>query len=141
MFDFSFWELAIVLMVALVVVGPDKLPVLAAKLGRWVGKVKQMLTAVRSDIEQELKSVELKEMLEQQQNEISQLRNILKDAQQSTHNEIRDIAGEQSAMSKAVDTAVTQVQAPQPNEASISSAESSAESTNSIHSSPTEEKS
>jgi len=140
MFDFSFWELAIVLMVALVVVGPDKLPVLAAKLGRWVGKVKQMLTAVRSDIEQELKSAELKEMLEQQQNEISQLRNILKDAQQSTHNEIRDIAGEQSAMSKAVDTAVTQV-APQPNEASISSAESSAESTNSIHSSPTEEKS
>jgi len=140
MFDFSFWELAIVLMVALVVVGPDKLPVLAAKLGRWVGKVKQMLTAVRSDIEQELKSVELKEMLEQQQNEISQLRNILKDAQQSTHNEIRDIAGEQSAMSKAVDTAVTQV-APQPNEASISSAESSAESTNSIHSSPTKEKS
>ena len=42
--------------VALVVVGPDKLPVLAAKLGRWMGKIKQMLTSVRSDIEQELKA-------------------------------------------------------------------------------------
>lgn len=136
MFDFSFWELAIVLMVALVVVGPDKLPILAAKLGRWVGKVKQMLTAVRSDIEQELKSAELKEMLEQQQSEISQLRNILKDAQQITHNEMRDISGEQSDMSKAVDAAVTQ--SPQSDNINTDGAESSAPSTQSH---PSEEKS
>lgn len=136
MFDFSFWELAIVLMVALVVVGPDKLPILAAKLGRWVGKVKQMLTAVRSDIEQELKSAELKEMLEQQQSEISQLRNILKDAQQITHNEMRDITGEQSDMSKAVDAAVTQ--SPQSDNINTDGAESSAPSTQSH---PSEEKS
>lgn len=136
MFDFSFWELAIVLMVALVVVGPDKLPILAAKLGRWVGKVKQMLTAVRSDIEQELKSAELKEMLEQQQSEISQLRNILKDAQQITHNEMRDITGEQSDMSKAVDAAV--MQSPQSDNINTDGAESSAPSTQSH---PSEEKS
>lgn len=136
MFDFSFWELAIVLMVALVVVGPDKLPILAAKLGRWVGKVKQMLTAVRSDIEQELKSAELKEMLEQQQSEISQLRNILKDAQQITHNEMRDITGEQSDMSKAVDAAVTQ--SPQSDNISTDHTESSAPTTQSH---PSEEKS
>ena len=108
MFDFSFWELTIVLMVALVVVGPDKLPILAGKIGRWVGKIKQMVTSVRSDIEQELKSAELKEMLEQQQSEISQLRNILKDAEHSTQNEIRNISAEQSDMSKAVDAAVAQ---------------------------------
>ena len=108
MFDFSFWELTIVLMVALVVVGPDKLPILAGKIGRWVGKIKQMVTSVRSDIEQELKSAELKEMLEQQQSEISQLRNILKDAQHTTQNEIGNIGGEQSDMSKAVDAAVAQ---------------------------------
>ena len=136
MFDFSFWELAIVLIVALVVVGPDKLPILAAKLGRWVGKVKQMLTAVRSDIEQELKSAELKEMLEQQQSEISQLRNILKDAQQITHNEMRDITSEQSEMSKAVDAAVTQ--SPQSDNTSTDGADSSVPSTQSH---PSEEKS
>ena len=136
MFDFSFWELAIVLMVALVVVGPDKLPILAAKLGRWVGKVKQMLTAVRSDIEQELKSAELKEMLEQQQSEISQLRNILKDAQQITHNEMHDITSEQSDMSKAVDAAVTQ--SPQSDNTSTDGADSYVPSTQSH---PNEEKS
>lgn len=89
MFDFSFWELAIVLVVALLVVGPDKLPVLAAKIGRWVGKAKRMMMSVRSDIENELKAAELKEMLEKQQSEISQLRNILNDTQSETEKEIQ----------------------------------------------------
>jgi len=89
MFDFSFWELAIVLVVALLVVGPDKLPVLAAKIGRWVGKAKRMMMSVRSDIENELKAAELKEMLEKQQSEISQLRNILNDTQSDTEKEIQ----------------------------------------------------
>ena len=110
MFDFSFWELAIVLVVALIVVGPDKLPVLAAKLGRWVGKIKQMLTSVRSDIEQELKAAELKEMLEQQQSEISQLRNILQDAQQTTQQEIGKVIGEASSLKSEVDAAVSKPQ-------------------------------
>ena len=89
MFDFSFWELAIVLIVALLVVGPDKLPMLAAKVGRWVGKGKRMMMSVRSDIENELKAAELKEMLEKQQSEISQLRNILNDTQAETEQEIQ----------------------------------------------------
>ena len=89
MFDFSFWELAIVLIVALLVVGPDKLPVLAAKIGRLVGKGKRMMMSVRSDIENELKAAELKEMLEKQQSEISQLRNILNDTQSDTQQEIQ----------------------------------------------------
>lgn len=89
MFDFSFWELAIVLIVALLVVGPDKLPVLAAKIGRFVGKGKRMMMSVRSDIENELKAAELKEMLEKQQSEISQLRNILNDTQSDTQQEIQ----------------------------------------------------
>ncbi len=89
MFDFSFWELAIVVMVALLVVGPDKLPALAAKVGRWVGKGKRMMMSVRSDIENELKAAELKEMLEKQQSEISQLRNILNDTQTETQQEIQ----------------------------------------------------
>lgn len=90
MFDFSFWELTIVLVVALLVVGPDKLPMLAAKIGRWVGKGKRMMMSVRSDIENELKAAELKEMLEKQQSEISQLRNILNDTQSQTEQHIQN---------------------------------------------------
>jgi len=106
MFDFSFWELAIVVMVALLVVGPDKLPALAVKIGRWVGKGKRMMMSVRSDIESELKAAELKEMLEKQQSEISQLRNILNDTQADTQQEIQkaldgDVTNQNETSSKS----------------------------------------
>ena len=108
MFDFSFWELAIVMAVALVVVGPDKLPALAAKLGRWLGKIKQMLTSVRSDIEQELKAAELKEMLEQQKDEISQLRDILKDTQRTAEQQVSTICTQADSLKKQADSQVSQ---------------------------------
>ena len=94
MFDFGFWELAIVLAVALLVVGPDKLPMLAAKLGRWVGKAKRMVQNVRSDIESEIKSAELKEMLQKQQSEISELRSILNESKTSIEQEIDTLVKE-----------------------------------------------
>ena len=97
MFDFSFWEFAIVLVVALLVIGPDKLPIVAAKAGRWVGKAKRMISSVRSDIEDELKAAELKEMLEKQQGEISQLRNILNDTQKEIMHESKEIMEEASS--------------------------------------------
>ena len=91
MFDFGFWELTIVLIVALLVVGPDKLPILAAKAGRWVGKAKRMVQTVRSDIESEIKAVELKEMLQKQQSEISELRSIINDAHTDIEQEITSL--------------------------------------------------
>lgn len=81
MFDFGFWELAIVMVVALLVVGPERLPSLAGQIGEWVGKAKRMMASVRSDIESEIKAAELKEILEKQQNEIGELKNMLKDTQ------------------------------------------------------------
>lgn len=84
MFDFGFWELAIVMVVALLVVGPERLPALAGQVGKWVGKAKRMIASVRSDIESEIKAAELKEILEKQQGEIGELKEMLK----GTKNEI-----------------------------------------------------
>ena len=81
MFDFGFWELTIVMVVALLVVGPERLPVLAGQLGRWIGKAKRVLSSIRSDIESEIKAAELQEMLKKQQGEIGELKEILKDTQ------------------------------------------------------------
>ena len=78
MFDFGFWELAIVMVVALLVVGPERLPALAGQVGKWVGKAKRMIASVRSDIESEIKAAELKEILEKQQGEIGELKEMLK---------------------------------------------------------------
>jgi sec-independent protein translocase protein TatB len=96
MFDFGFWELAVVLVVALIVVGPDKLPGLAIKVGRWVGKAKQYISTVRADIESEIKAAELKEMLEKQQSEITELRSMLSDTTSDVENSIADLTKTES---------------------------------------------
>ena len=98
MFDFGFWELTIVLAVALLVVGPDKLPILAAKVGRWIGKAKRMVQTVRSDIESEIKAAELQEMLEKQQSEISELRSILNESKTSIEREFDTLARDEESV-------------------------------------------
>lgn len=77
MFDIGFWELAIIGVVALLVVGPDRLPGLARDVGRWVGRIRRFVTSVRSDIEQELRADEIKKMLQDQEREINRLRTMM----------------------------------------------------------------
>ncbi|QMU62068.1 MAG: twin-arginine translocase subunit TatB [Gammaproteobacteria bacterium] len=88
MFDFGFWELAIVMVIALLVVGPERLPALAGQIGKWVGKAKRMIASVRSDIESEIKAAELKEILEKQQGEIGELKEMLKGTQNEIEKEL-----------------------------------------------------
>lgn len=62
MFDVGFWELAIIGIVALVIVGPERLPGLARTAGLWVGKARRMISDVKRDIDRELKASELSEL-------------------------------------------------------------------------------
>lgn len=66
MFDVGFGELVVIGLVALIVVGPERLPTVARTAGLWIGKARHMLAAVKEDIDRELKAAELKQMLEQQ---------------------------------------------------------------------------
>ena len=54
MFEIDFFKLVIVAMIGLVVLGPEKLPGLAAKLGRWMGRARSMARQFRSQLEQEV---------------------------------------------------------------------------------------
>jgi len=56
-FDFSVSEIAIIFAVALVVLGPKKLPGLVAQVGRWVGKARHMARQFREQLEQEVNSI------------------------------------------------------------------------------------
>lgn len=55
MFDVGFWELLLIGIIALLVVGPEKLPGLAHQVGFWVGRAKQMIHSVQSDLSAEIK--------------------------------------------------------------------------------------
>ncbi|HEY6457944.1 MAG TPA: twin-arginine translocase TatA/TatE family subunit [Steroidobacteraceae bacterium] len=56
-FDFSFPELALTFGVALVVLGPKKLPGLVQQLGRWAGRARHMARQFREQLEQEVNSI------------------------------------------------------------------------------------
>jgi len=64
MFDIGFSEIIFIMVIALVVVGPERLPRLARTAGLWVGKMRGLISSVKADIEQELATEELRKQLE-----------------------------------------------------------------------------
>lgn len=77
MFDIGFWELAMIAVIALLVIGPDKLPDVARTTGKWVGRARRFVTDVKTDIDRELKQEEIKKALAQDAglDEIKQIMN------------------------------------------------------------------
>ena len=66
MFEIGFWELIVVGVVAMIVVGPEQLPGLARKAGFWLGKARRMIAEVKADVDRELHLEEIKQTLRQQ---------------------------------------------------------------------------
>lgn len=64
MFDIGFFELTIIGVVALLVLGPERLPRAARTAGMWVGRAKRMVTQVKRDIDDEMRQEELAELRE-----------------------------------------------------------------------------
>lgn len=66
MFDIGFFELLLIGVVTLLVVGPERLPKLARTAGLWMGKARSMVSQVKADIDRELAAEELKKTLSRQ---------------------------------------------------------------------------
>jgi sec-independent protein translocase protein TatB len=65
MFNIAFPELVVIVVVALIVIGPDKLPKVAHTLGVMVGRMQRFMSAVKNDIDQELKNNDLHRLQEE----------------------------------------------------------------------------
>lgn len=57
MFDVGFWELTFIMTLALLVLGPDKLPGLVRSLGRWMGRARSVARNLRVQIEREVAEI------------------------------------------------------------------------------------
>lgn len=90
MFDIGFWEILIISVLALLVIGPERLPDVARKAGRMIGKVRRFVNSVRSDLEREFRTDELEKMLNQQNEQIQELKNILNDTASTVENELKE---------------------------------------------------
>jgi sec-independent protein translocase protein TatB len=65
MFNIAFPELIVIVVVALIVIGPDKLPKVAHTLGVMMGRMQRFMSAVKNDIDQELKNNDLLRLQEE----------------------------------------------------------------------------
>ena len=96
MFDIGFWELVIIGLVALLVVGPERLPKLARTLGLWMGKGRRFLGSVKADIDRELRAEELKRVLDQQalsnplEEIVNETRAAARDIEKGTNEAVRE---------------------------------------------------
>ncbi|MCW8333178.1 Sec-independent protein translocase subunit TatB [Vibrio sp. SCSIO 43135] len=63
MFDIGFWELVLISVVGLVVLGPERLPHAIRSVSKFVGAAKNMANSVKDELSHELKVQELQENL------------------------------------------------------------------------------
>lgn len=60
MFDIGFSEVLVIFVLALVVLGPEKLPKVAAQVGRWIGRARGMARQFREQLEEEVNLEEVR---------------------------------------------------------------------------------
>lgn len=63
MFDIGFFELLIIAIVGLVVIGPERLPEAARAVGLWIGRLKRSLRETRSELEKQLGADDIRRQL------------------------------------------------------------------------------
>ncbi|KAB7703638.1 Sec-independent protein translocase subunit TatB [Plesiomonas shigelloides] len=107
MFDIGFWELVLIAVIGLVVLGPERLPVAVRTVARWVRTFRAMAASVQNELNQELKLQEMQENL--------------KKAEQMN---LKDLAPEVDASLRELKEAAASVQRPYANSQSAASSES-----------------
>lgn len=65
MFDFGWSELVVILVVALVVIGPKELPVALRTVGQWVGRARRLAREFQSSIDEVVRDSELQDLRKQ----------------------------------------------------------------------------
>ncbi len=88
MFDIGFWEFALIGVIALIVVGPERMPAIARKAGHYIGKAKKITNKIQEDISTELDTDTLKEQLNFEDQSLG-VGDILQDTK-NTLNDIKD---------------------------------------------------
>jgi len=113
MFDVGFSELMVIAVVALIVIGPERLPKVARTLGHLFGRMQRYVNDVKSDISREMELDELKK-----------LQSTMQDAARSfEHSVSKEISETESELQKITESKPrSQEDAAQPHEPSAAAA-------------------
>ena len=108
MFDMGFTEMMLIGIVALIVIGPERLPSVARTVGKYFGRLKRFMTTVRADVEQELRADELREILAQQQQQLNSLKDTINDTGREIDKEASAIDQEANTIAQDLSSSVEQ---------------------------------
>lgn len=87
MFDIAFSELIVIAIVALIVIGPERLPKVARTLGALTGRMQRYMAQIKDEINREARFAELQKLQEE-------IKSTVNASQASIQSKLHDIAGE-----------------------------------------------
>ena len=108
MFDVGFQEVVLIGVIALLVIGPERLPAVARSVGRWVGKMQRFVAGGKRDLQSELNSEEVRKLLNSQEDQIRELKQMVNETRSDFEKTARSATSDLSA---GMDKAVEQVRA------------------------------
>lgn len=91
MFDIGFTEMVIIAVVALVVLGPERLPKVARQAGHWMGKLRRYVEDVKSDINRQMELDELRKLQTEVQQAATSLESSVRSAVTETQSQFDSI--------------------------------------------------
>ena len=88
MFDIAFSELLVIGVIALIVIGPEKLPRMARTVGVLAGRLQRYVADVKADINREIELEELRKMRDSMQQAASELQSSVQSELTKTETEL-----------------------------------------------------
>jgi len=91
MFDMSGLEMLLVGVIALLVIGPERLPGVARTIGTWIGKARAFVDTTKADLEREINASEMRDLLANQKKEIDELRNMVDETKKDLTDQAQEL--------------------------------------------------
>ena len=94
MFDIGFSELMVIGLVALIVIGPEKLPRMARTVGHLAGRLQRYVSDVKADINREIELDELRKMRDSMQQAATEMQSSVQSELRKTETELNQTVEE-----------------------------------------------
>lgn len=111
MFDVSFSELLLIGVIALIVIGPERLPKVARTIGHLVGRAQRYVSDVKTDIQREMNLDELTDLKSQMDDAAKSVKSSMQDAGESLRKPLEEAQQALKDASSSVDSLVKDAKA------------------------------
>ena len=103
MFDIGFSEMMVIAVLALIVIGPERLPRVARTLGHLAGRLQRYVADVKADINREVELDELRKMRDSMQQAASSFQSTVSEEMSKASAEVSKVEGELNAAAASLD--------------------------------------